>query len=101
MRQGLNEEGVLDSNSAMFSFLLPSFFAAMFSAILTGVDLSYASATVSFGGSTNVTLIYGPNIGPGRSSHGQGGFMMIGWLISICFGAVAGALIGLFYKILD
>jgi hypothetical protein len=41
----MNENGVIDSNSVLFHFLIPSFFAAVFSAILQGVGQTYATFT--------------------------------------------------------
>lgn len=96
---------MIDSNSVLFHFILPSLFAAIFSAILQGVGQSSASATltaVSAAGATSPnTLNYSPLIGSGRDATVQGGFQMAGWGISIGCGAVAGLIIGLLYRLLN
>ena len=38
LKRKLNANGVIDSNSALFHFLIPSFFAAMLSAIMQGIN---------------------------------------------------------------
>jgi len=42
-KRKINENGVIDSNSVIFHFLLPSLFAAIFSAILSGVGQTTTS----------------------------------------------------------
>ena len=105
VRRGMNKEGVIDSNSALFTFLVPSLFAAIFSAVVVGIDKSYNTTTAfQFTGTPTpftTTLNYGPNIKPGRGSTAQGGYMIVGWCLSVAFGLLAGGLIGLLYRLLD
>lgn len=97
----MNQSGVLDSNGLLFNFLVPSFFAAVASAILSGIGQTANSATLATGGSLSGTDSFGPNAGSGRSPTTQGGYQLIGWMISISFGLIAGGIIGLMYKLCD
>lgn len=57
----LNAHGVIDSNSVIFHFLVPSFFAAMFSAIMQGVNMTSAtfnSLRFSLGVVNNISQTY-------------------------------------------
>ena len=98
LKRKINSDGVVDSNSVIFHFLLPSLFAAAFSAIMQAIGktaASYSGSTTS--GSTTV-LTYNSMVQPGRTSSQQAGYQIIGWLISIGIGAVAGVIIGFLYK---
>lgn len=98
LKRKINSDGVVDSNSVIFHFLLPSLFAAAFSAIMQAIGntaASYSGATPA--GSTTV-LTYNSMVQPGRTSSQQAGYQIIGWLISVGIGAVAGVIIGLLYK---
>lgn len=104
----LNQAGVIDSNSVLFHFLLPSLFAAIFSAILQGVGQSSSSYTyntfVTSGSSTtfsNKTVTTTDFVGSGRNTTLQGGYQMAGWGISIGCGIVAGIIIGFVYRLLN
>lgn len=105
-KRKINEQGVIDSNSVIFNFLLPSLFAAIFSAVLQGVGQSATSASITNFNSTansfNATATsYGALLAVTRSETHQGGFQMAGWAISIGCGAVAGGIIGLIYRLLN
>jgi ammonia channel protein AmtB len=89
-KRALNEAGVIDSLGSLSVFFVPSFLGAIYSAIL------FASSP------------YGPDntdnnvqMDPSRSRFGQGGFQLIGLLITICIAAVTGLLIGLLVKLLN
>lgn len=104
----LNQAGVIDSNSVLFNFLLPSLFAAVFSAILQGVgesasSLTYSTFTTSGSNTTfsNSTVTTGDFVGSGRTTTVQGGYQMAGWGISIGCGLVAGIIIGFVYRLLN
>lgn len=84
----------------IFHFLLPSFFAAIFSAILAGVGESSASASV-LNNSTASTVTFGPNKDADRGNSAQGGYQMAGWFISIALGAFTGLLVGISYWLID
>ena len=43
----MNSNGVIDTNGTLFQFLVPSLFAAIFSAILSGVGQSSATFTTA------------------------------------------------------
>jgi hypothetical protein len=101
IRRFVNKSGVLDSNGVLFNFLVPSFFAAVSSAILSGIGTTANSATLATGGSLSGAENFGPNAGSGRSPTTQGGYQLIGWMISISFGLIAGGIIGLMYKLCD
>lgn len=95
-KRKLNEGGVVDSNSVIFHFLLPSLFAAIFSAVLQGIGQTAASYTVGAN-----TSAYGALKQSGRSETVQGGYQMAGWCISVGIGAVGGLVIGLIYKLVN
>jgi hypothetical protein len=101
LKRKINSDGVVDSNSVIFQFMLPSLFAAVFSAIMQAIGktaASYSGATLT--GPTMV-LTYNNLVQPGRTSSQQAGFQIIGWLISIGIGAGAGLIIGLLYKCIN
>ena len=101
LKRKLNRNGVIDTNSCIFNFLIPSLFAAIFSAILQGVGegsishtlYAYTSGVVS---SSSVSYTHVP--GPNRNFTQQGGYQIVGWCLSVAFGLVAGAIIGLLYS---
>jgi len=101
LKRKINSDGVVDSNSVIFHFLLPSLFAAAFSAIMQAIGntaASYSGATIT--GTTSV-LTYNNLVQPGRTSSQQAGYQIIGWLISIGIGAGAGIIIGLLYRCIN
>lgn len=102
LKRKINSGGVIDSNSVIFHFLLPSFIACVSSAILQGVGNSAASYNVASISSANITtnstVLYSQLVAQGRSISVQGGFQIIGWVISVAFGAAAGGIIGLIYR---
>jgi hypothetical protein len=105
-KRKLNENGVIDSNSVIFHFLLPSLFAAIFSGILQGVSQTSASASLATFNSTTSTTTpstvnYASLVGAGRDSTVQGAYQMAGWAISVGSGAVAGLIIGVIYRLLN
>ena len=67
---------------------------------MVGIDKSSVSATVGLNNAVTTAIVYGPNIEAGRTPVQQGGFQMLGWLISAGFGAFAGGIVGLFYWLL-
>lgn len=104
----LNQAGVIDSNSVLFHFLLPSLFAAVFSAILQGVgesasSINYRTFTTTGSNTTfsNSTVTTADFVGNGRTTTVQGGYQMAGWGISIGCGLVAGIIIGFVYRLLN
>jgi len=101
VRRFINKNGVIDSNGVLFNFFVPSLFAAIASTILSGIGNTSNTATLATGGSLSGTDTFGPNADAGRSPTTQGGYQLIGWMISICFGLIAGGIIGLMYKLCD
>lgn len=101
-KRKLNKKGVVDSNSVIFHFLIPSLFAAVLSTILQGIgqsSLSYTYTTASTASAN--TIVDKPNMGPGRENTLQAGYQMAGWGISIALGAIGGLLVGLAYRLLN
>lgn len=95
----INKNGIIDSNSAIFHFLLPSFFAAILVAIAQGVSKTYATYNPTNNiGLTLGVVEYTPMVQSGRSVGMQGGFQIIGWLLSVGLGALGGLLIGVLYR---
>lgn len=93
----MNSEGVIDTNGTTFMFLVPSFFAAVFSAILAAVGQSATTFTPPSG----TAVIYNELKEVSRTSVRQGGYQIGGWLISIGIGGFTGLVLGLIYKALD
>jgi hypothetical protein len=102
LKRRWNREGTIDSNGTIFMFLVPSLFAAIFSAILSGVGQSATSFAGYIGSTTTTaTTSYNSLKLATRSDTTQGGFQIVGWVISVCFGAVTGLIVGLIYRLLD
>jgi hypothetical protein len=101
LKRKINSEGVVDSNSVIFHFLLPSLFAAIFSAIMQAVAQTSASYSGSTSSGTTIVISYNSLVQPGRTSSQQAGYQIIGWLLSVGIGSVAGVIIGLLYKCLN
>lgn len=101
LKKKINSEGVVDSNSVIFHFLLPSLFAAVFSAIMQAVGNTAASYSGNTILGTTTVLTYKNLVQPGRTSSQQAGYQIVGWLLSVGIGAVAGAIIGLIYKCIN
>ena len=93
----MNSEGIIDTNGTTFMFLVPSFFAAIFSAILSAVGQSGTSFTTASG----TTITYNQLKEVNRTATMQGGYQMAGWLISIGIGGFAGLVLGVIYRGLD
>jgi hypothetical protein len=86
----------------IFQFLLPSFFAAIFSAISQGVGNTPITYTPTDITGTSISAVSYPSlVQGGRSYTVQGGYQIVGWLLSIGIGSVAGLIIGLVYKLLN
>jgi hypothetical protein len=89
-KKDLNKEGVIDSLGSLFVFLVPSLIGALYSAIL------FTTGAYGPDNTTNFT-----QHDPSRSRFQQGGFQVIGTLITIGIALVAGLLIGGFSKIFN
>jgi hypothetical protein len=63
-KRKFNHEGVIDSNSVVFHFLIPSFFAAIFVAIAQGIHHTSATYTDSSG----TTVVYNQVVQAGRTA---------------------------------
>jgi hypothetical protein len=100
LKSKINGGGVIDSNGSIFHFLLPSLFAAIFSAILAGIGESAAVASV-LSNNTVSTVSFAINKEANRGNSAQGGYQIGGWLISIGIGAFTGILVGICYWLLD
>lgn len=105
LKKKINKRGVIDSNSVIFHFIIPSLFAALFSAILQGVNQSGATFTatnVVNATTFNTTLITNKAyVGWGRNAAIQGIYQLAGWGISVGIGAVGGLIIGCIYRLLN
>ena len=88
-KKSLNEGGIIDSLGSLFVFFIPSFIGALYSAILFATSPYGPDNTDS-----TVQLI------PGRDRWGQGGYQLIGLLLSIGIALAGGALIGIFSSFL-
>lgn len=100
LKRVINRNGVIDANGAIFQFLVPSLFAAIFSAILAGIGQSAATASLIFNNVPGNTDTFTEFKKSSRSFTNQGGYQMAGWAISISFGVIAGLLVGLCYWLL-
>jgi hypothetical protein len=65
-----------------------------------GVGQSNVTKGVYVSGALS-TASYGPNHNPARNNTEQGGFQIVGWVISVLFGAAAGGIIGFCYWLLN
>lgn len=98
----LNKGGVIDSNSVVFGFLMPSFFAAISAAICQGVGGTETSmASIAAVTTVTTTINYANLKELNRSFSEQGGFQIIGWLISVGIGAITGVVVGIIYKVIN
>lgn len=100
----INSSGVVESNSVIFHFLLPSFFAAIVSAITQGIGNTSASfqASTDATGTTSQALTYNKLVQPGRtSSTVQGGYQIVAWSLSVGMGAAAGLILGIIYSLIN
>ena len=98
LKMKLNNDGIIDSNSVIFWFIIPSFFAAIFAAIAQAVDHTAVTYTNPNGGVVHTHSSY---IQAGRSRQSQGGYQFLAWLFAAGFGAVAGVIIGFLYSIVN
>jgi ABC-type phosphate transport system permease subunit len=89
-KKELNKEGVIDSLGSLFVFLVPSLIGALYSAILF---------TTSSYGPDNSSMFTQHD--PSRTRFQQGGFQVIGTLITVGIAIVAGLIIGGFSKIFN
>ena len=106
VKRWINKNGIIDSNSVIFNFLIPSFFAAVFSAFMQGIgegDISGRVYTVQDGSTivASTTTTYRTVSGSNRNFTQQGGFQMVGWCLSVGFGLVGGLIIGLLFKCIN
>lgn len=97
LKAKMNSGGIIDTNGTTFQFLVPSLFAAIFSAILEAVGQSSATFLTA----SNSTVTYTDLREASRSAQRQGAYQIAGWLISAGIGAVAGLIIGALYAIID
>lgn len=96
----------MDSNSAVFHFLIPSLFAAILSSIEQGVSKSSVSTSaLSFNATDSsfntISLSYPALVASGRSSQMQGMYQLAGWAISVGMGCATGTIIGVVYRLLN
>jgi hypothetical protein len=106
LKKKLNKLGVVDSNSAVFHFLIPSLFAAILSSIEQGSGKSAASYTaISFNSNSSsfntFPINYPALVGSGRPEPTQGVYQLAGWAISVALGGATGAIIGVIYRLLN
>ena len=104
LKRRINKGGVVDSNGAIFQFLIPSFFAAIFVAIAQGVNKSSASGIVyvpGVGGYNPTTVSYNGIRESGRSAGSQGGHQIFAWLFSVAIGLIGGLILGLIFRLVN
>lgn len=89
-KKDLNKEGIIDSLGSLFVFFVPSLIGAFYSAILF--------TTSSYGPDNSSSFTQHD---PNRTRFQQGGFQIIGALITIGIAIVAGLIIGGFGKIFN
>jgi hypothetical protein len=84
----INEGGVLFSFPHLNRFLIPAFIASIVSAVIQACGISANGA-------------FEINQLPGRTKSQQGGWQIIGLLITIGIALIAGLIIGIIYKIIN
>lgn len=88
MLRRLNKRGVYFSISVFHRLIIPGLFSGILSAILIAIDQV----------STKVYIKYVPSY---RTNVGQGGFQLIGVLLTMGIASVTGLLIGFLYKAIN
>lgn len=77
-------------------FLFPAIICGIISAVMQGIGQSQIIDE------SNTTTLYALTYDSGmRSATGQGGFQLLGLLLSAVFGSAAGAIIGGLYKLVN
>jgi len=61
--------------------------------------ITYAAPSAT--GNTTTTITYKNVMQSGRTYSQQAGYQVVGWLLSVGIGAVAGLLIGLIYRCIN
>ena len=81
---------------------MPSFIGAILVAIAQGVGNTSASySPTNSSGLSLGTVQYKSMVQGGRSVESQGGFQIIGWLLSVGLGSFGGLIIGILYRIVN
>ena len=88
MLRSLNDKGVKSSLGHINMYLLPGLFSAVLSAILHGINQ----------GTTGSFIL---RRHPDRTFVQQGGFQIIGLLLSLAIGIFAGAVVGLLMRVIN
>lgn len=88
MLRKLNYNGVKSSLGHINIYLLPGLFSAFLSAILHGINQGTQGSYIM-------------RRDPSRTFIQQGGFQIIGLLLSIAVGIFAGAVIGLLFRLIN
>lgn len=84
----INKRGVFHSLPVFHRLIIPATFAGILSAILSVINQA-------------TTTGYTKNIPDYRSNVGQGGFQIIGILLTVAIASFAGAFLGLIYRFLN
>lgn len=88
MNRRLNKDGVIYTFSHVNRFFIPGFIACVVSAIVQGVDLT-------INGQHNLNRL------GARTAIQQGGWQIVGFLITAGTAIIAGLIIGILYKIIN
>jgi hypothetical protein len=90
LKRWLNNEGVVDSNSATSHFIIPGICACIFSAILSAVDNSSIQGVYLKNRDTNITYI------------SQGAWQLMGFVLAVGLAIFpTGIIIGLIFKCIN
>lgn len=87
--RNINKDGVVTSLSMINRFLIPSFIGSCLSAILQGVNES------------EIPGVYLQNSNPDRGAAANGGFQILGLLLTIGFGLITSILVGFSYRLFN
>lgn len=96
LHRKFNKDGITQTYSYMQSLLVPGLFSAVLAAILQAVGQTDNGLYVD-----NYFTATNSGTGGSRSYIGQGGFQMLGLVVTAVFGLATGVMIGIMYKVIN
>lgn len=105
LKKPLNNPEVVDTQGTLYTFFIASLFGAFYSACLATVTPYGADvATVATNSAGLTSVVYSEDstlkwLGAGRDRFEQGGFQVLGTVVSAAVGVFAGLAVGAFYAI--
>jgi hypothetical protein len=97
LKHRVNKSGVIDTHGTIFAFMIPGVLASIISAVVQATN----PPSIIFFTSSTTQIIYETNRSGERNNIQQGGFQIVGMLISIGIAIVAGISSGIFMRIFN